>query len=633
MNAHPDAATITLRRFLRLLLMLLSGVMLTLVAAPAASAHPLGNFTVNSFSALRIGPDKVAVEVIVDSAEIPTVQQFPEANENAGISLGRAQAYADAECARLRPGLDLTIGGRAVAVRLVSGSLRLTPGQGGLHTMRLACRLATIGSVPTVGQRLTYVDQNSLDRTGWREVIDSGAGVALSASSVPETSVSNRLSRYPQDLLTSPLDVQRATARVVAGSGTGGAETLSDSSTPGTANAGWIVETFTQLVAAKELSIGFAILALLIAVALGALHAFSPGHGKTLMAAYLLGQRSSLREVAIIGATVTITHTLGVLVLGLVLSGLALTAPTAIYAWLGLASGVLLIGIGVSLLRQARHRAAHLSHAPERVAELVHAGAESAQTRVDDPHKHPHEHGHEHGHGHGHHDDGLAHPESLTHSHGWGGTHTHPPVATSARGMIAVGFAGGMVPSPSALIVLLGGIALGRAWFGAAGDRLRHRHGTGTDRRGTRALTRPGPTPALGRRSPDNRPVLVRAQGDTHPPLGDLRAGRRGRSRRRHPIGAEALNQPLRLGDPPPTRADGPFQTAAPRSPTGWPTVRSHGETASGPSTTPRPTPADPPPAPDPTSVLRLHPLLHRHMSRGVWRERAGSAGTSALLE
>lgn len=179
------------------------------------------------------------------------------------------------------------------------------------------------------------------------------------------------------------------------------------------------------------------------------------------MAAYLLGRRGSLRQVGIIGLTVTLTHTAGVLVLGIVLSTVAFVAPERVYGWLGLASGLLLVAIGVTLLRRSHEGT------PTRTAELaaVATGAGGSGGQV---HEQEHSHGHGHGHGHGDgdgHEHGPGHEAGgVTHSHGWGGSHTHPAPATSVRGL--VGVAGGMVPSPSALVVLLGGIALGRAWFG-----------------------------------------------------------------------------------------------------------------------------------------------------------------------
>jgi nickel/cobalt exporter len=150
---------------------------------------------------------------------------------------------------------------------------------------------------------------------------------------------------------------------------------------------------------------------------MGGAHALAPGHGKTVMAAYLVGLRGTLRQAMTIGATVTITHTAGVLLLGLVLSTTRAVASERVYPWLGLASGLLLAAVGVGLLARAGHSRGH---------------------------DHPHGHGHDH-----------PHP----HDHG-------PPLGR--RGLVALGLAGGLVPSPSAVVVLLGGIALGRAWFGVA---------------------------------------------------------------------------------------------------------------------------------------------------------------------
>jgi ABC-type nickel/cobalt efflux system permease component RcnA len=170
------------------------------------------------------------------------------------------------------------------------------------------------------------------------------------------------------------------------------------------------------LVARHNLSVGFAALAVLLALGLGALHALAPGHGKTVMAAYLVGERGNLRQAAVIGLTVTATHTAGVLVLGIALSLSAIVAPERLYPWLGLASGAMLAVIGVGLLRRALQARGHA---------------------------------HTHAHGGHHHDHRPADDR---------------PVGT--RGLLAMGFAGGLVPTPSALVVLLGAIALGRAWFG-----------------------------------------------------------------------------------------------------------------------------------------------------------------------
>jgi nickel/cobalt transporter (NicO) family protein len=177
---------------------------------------------------------------------------------------------------------------------------------------------------------------------------------------------------------------------------------------------------FVALVSERSRSPGFAVVAVLLAVALGAAHALAPGHGKTVMAAYLVGLRGTLGQAVTIGATVTITHTAGVLLLGLVLSTTRAVASERVYPWLGLGSGLLLAAVGVGLLVRARPG-----------------------------HAHPHPHGPSYGHDHGH-----------------GRRAAGPPLGR--RGLVALGLAGGLVPSPSAVVVLLGGIALGRAWFGVA---------------------------------------------------------------------------------------------------------------------------------------------------------------------
>ena len=243
---------------------------------------------------------------------------------------------------------------------------------------------------------------------------------------MPTTSASARLTAYPADQLSSPLDQRSATLRFHPGGppaplAGGPAGTGAGALAAGRGGVDRATAAFTALVGARSRSPGFVVVALLLAVVLGAAHALAPGHGKTVMAAYLVGLRGTLRQAATIGATVTLTHTAGVLLLGLVLSTSRAVASERVYPWLGLGSGLLLAAVGAGLLLRARpghpHRHAH-------------------------PHDHPHPHGH-------HHDGADGGP-------------------LGRRGLVALGLAGGLVPSPSAVVVLLGGIALGRAWLGVA---------------------------------------------------------------------------------------------------------------------------------------------------------------------
>ena len=180
---------------------------------------------------------------------------------------------------------------------------------------------------------------------------------------------------------------------------------------------------------------------LLVALGVGALHALGPGHGKTLIGAYLVGEGGSLRNAVGVGAAVSVMHTASVLTLGLlVLSAERLFAPERVYPVLGLASGLVALGLGTTLLVSRIHAATHVD-AP-----------------ADPDHEHGDEHAHEHGHGHKH-----PHPHDHRDGHGDKPAHGSP---LSRRGLLALAFSGGILPSPSALVVLLASVSLGRTVLG-----------------------------------------------------------------------------------------------------------------------------------------------------------------------
>ncbi len=405
--------------------------------AQQASAHPLGNFTVNVYTGLRVQPERLVIDLVVDMAEIPTFQarRGIDRDGDGRLSDAESQGYAAGACTDAAAGLNVAVDGRSVPVRREAADVRFPPGTGGLDTLRLTCALvAEIGEL-AAEQQLVVRNRNYEDRVGWREMAAVGDRVTMLASDVARSSISDRLARYPDDLLQSPPDQRMATLRARPGGpaappGFGPASLSAPASTRGVDG---ITRSFTELVGRQRLTPGFGLLAMILSIVLGAVHAVAPGHGKTMMAAYLVGRRGSLRQAAVLGVTVTLTHTAGVLALGVALSASSALAPEALYPWLGLASGVLLAGIGAALLRGAVRRATH-SHLP---TELTAVGA---SRHHDHSHIHPHgEHGHEHAV-----DDG----------------------AMGRRSLVAIGFAGGLVPSPSALVVLLGAIALGRAWLG-----------------------------------------------------------------------------------------------------------------------------------------------------------------------
>ncbi|HTI34278.1 MAG TPA: sulfite exporter TauE/SafE family protein, partial [Miltoncostaea sp.] len=203
-----------------------------------------------------------------------------------------------------------------------------------------------------------------------------------------------------------------------------------------------------------DLSPGVVVLAVLLAMGWGALHSLSPGHGKTMVAAYLVGTRGSARHAFVLGAFVTVTHTIGVIALGLVtLFASRYVLPEDLFPWINLVAALLVVGVGLwagrGRLVALRRRLAH-----DRDHRLGRTHAHSHD-------HHDHHHGHDHGHGHGH-----DHHHGHAHDHGPGG-HTHaPPEDLSMRSLMAVGASAGLIPCPSALVLLLGAIALDRVGYG-----------------------------------------------------------------------------------------------------------------------------------------------------------------------
>jgi len=419
---------------------------LVLIPSGPASAHPLGNFTVNRYDGLVAAPGQLRVDHVEDLAEIPATQAE---SDIAGTGL---TGWARKRCAAAAEGSRLTVGGRPVALTVGASSARSRPGQAGLNTLRVECRLtAPLPGTGTAG--IAFRSAGAATGPGWREITARGDRTTLTASNVPRSSVSHELTAYPAELLSSPADTVTASLRVRPG-GPALAGEQGDAPAASVLPRGadrW-TRALDDLVARHDLTVGFAALALVIAIGLGAMHALAPGHGKTLMAATAAarGSRARLKDVLPLAASVTITHTLGVVALGLLVTAGSAATPSVI-AWLGLASGILVTLAGASLVRRAWLSRRH-----------GHLGTDRpgpAPGHLGHTHRtHGHGEGHQHGdHGH-HHDPGVPH------THG-GVTHTHP-TAPTLRGTILLGFAGGMVPSPSAVVVLVGAAALGQAWFG-----------------------------------------------------------------------------------------------------------------------------------------------------------------------
>jgi nickel/cobalt transporter (NicO) family protein len=458
----------------------------------AASAHPLGNFTVNHYDGLRLFADRVEDHAVVDTAEIPTLQERTrvDADHNGQVSDTERAGYAGATCRTLAGSLSARVDGRAAAWSVTGSRFGYRPGAANLQVSRLECDLTADARLEQ-SATLDFTEAYLADRLGWREITAAGSGVHLVDSPVPARSVSQELTAYPNDLLSSPLDVRSAHVKILPGEGvsTFGAAADLPVAGPVARALNRLALHFESLVGATHLTFAVGLLAVLLSLVLGASHAALPGHGKTVIAAYIAGRRGSMRDAFTVGATVTVTHTAGVIVLGLLLSAVATLAGDQVLGYLGVASGLLIAGIGAWLLRSAVHTAraaaragaviahdhdhahahahAHAHHhaAPEAAvpepAVLVRTGSipsprPEPTTPIPQPmpspsHGHDHDHGPGHGHGHGH--------ASWT-----ADTNARGPIGRAS--LIGMGIAGGLVPSPSALVVLLGAISLGRTAFG-----------------------------------------------------------------------------------------------------------------------------------------------------------------------
>jgi ABC-type nickel/cobalt efflux system permease component RcnA len=430
------------RRFRAVALAASTTVVVMTALAPPALAHPLGNFTINHYAGLRVAPDRISLDVVIDRAEIPAFQELQrlDPDGNGALTPSEAVAAGRAGCRDLAPDLHLAVGGSRLDTTLVAAGLTLPPGTGGLPTMRLVCEYDAILTGPISSPAtVSFEDSSFAERIGWREIVVVGDRTIVTGGEAAALGgVSARLTSYPSDLLAQPLDMRAISVNVRPG-GPALASWAAPDATPlgpaadaGEPSAGAIatsvvpggvVEGLAGLIDVANLSPLAILAALAIAFGLGVVHALSPGHGKTIMAAYLVGGRGTTRQAIGLGLAVAASHTLGVLGLAVItIAASSVLPPERLYPILGLVSGALVVVIGVSLLwsrvRVLRNRRAHARE---------------------------HEHGHPHSHEH---------------------SHEPPEARISWRGLIALGLSGGLVPSASALILLLGSIAAGVPGYG-----------------------------------------------------------------------------------------------------------------------------------------------------------------------
>ncbi|MBA3768131.1 MAG: hypothetical protein H0W99_14360, partial [Acidobacteria bacterium] len=263
--------------------MILLAAILLPAFASITFAHPLGNFTINHFARIEIGSRQVNVHYVVDMAEIPTFQEMQgiDANSDGRTSDAEFNDYLARVTAAYAEGMSLTVDGVRLQLQTVARKLTTPQGTGGLQTLRVECDYAgAIPSADTGGQArsLRFEDTNYSNRTGWREIVVAPAsGVTVFNSTAFGNGVTDELKAYPEDMLSAPLDERTAELSFTqAGIPAGAAVLRTRDGRPLSQSR----DRFAELIAVPDVTPAVALLGLLIAAGLGALHAFSPGHGK-----------------------------------------------------------------------------------------------------------------------------------------------------------------------------------------------------------------------------------------------------------------------------------------------------------------------------------------------------------------
>ncbi len=414
-----------------------SGVILALLLlalSPAAFSHPMGNSSINHYSGIEVSPSGIKVDFIIDMAELPSYQEMVRRVDSDGdlqVSPEEKAAFLAVIVPELARELSLQLNGYPMSLEVTRQSMRVGVGVGYLPLFTIYAELRAV--VPyslTRAENTVHYQDNSYNRiVGWKEILVQawgGAKVLKSSVNPAEGGTSTRLSDYPEQfLLSPPSDTEVTFTYAMAGEGAPPAASpaaIESRRAPKTS-----LERATNhliaLITSEHPSPWVVASALLLAVFMGGKHALTPGHGKVLVAAYLVGTRGTISHAITLGLVTTLTHTIAILILAVLAASVL---PGRVIPWVAVAAGLLVVGMGIGMLLR-------------RLPVLLRGEAPQ--------HAHPHTHGPSHDHDHADH-------------------HHHRPANLSRWQLLSVGMIGGMVPCPGALILLLSALALHKAKYG-----------------------------------------------------------------------------------------------------------------------------------------------------------------------
>ena len=455
-------------------------LILLIFCSARSFAHPMGNFSVNHYSKITIGQESIDILYLVDMAEIPTYQEMRRFDFIPKLDDPNVGHYLDAQEPILKAGLLLQSDGQPVQLESISRRVTFAEGAGGLPTMKLGFVFRARTARPAGDHELSYIDNTFPGRAGWKEIVALGDGPELLNSSAPATDRSQELTTYSSDALNSPPQVlstsvsyrttlaepnqiEASSARakspqhslnLTSAEGKTTRRTqvpplpalsVSKSKTPATRtpqtpdlrSSNTPRSRFTDLISSQnKISFWFLLTAALIAAGLGALHALEPGHGKTIVAAYLVGARGTAGHAVLLGLVVTTAHTSGVFLLGAVtLYASRYIVPEQLYPWLGAISGLSVAGLGIFIF-------------------LRHLTGQSG------------EHSHASGEPHSHWFLSIFKRNTQGDEQATAAASTRDGRALCLRELCILGITGGIVPCPAALVVLLSAFSLHRIGFG-----------------------------------------------------------------------------------------------------------------------------------------------------------------------
>jgi len=478
----------TMKLKLRQLMWTALGLLITLITlSPGVSradtvASLLGNFTINQYCGLKLAIDTLDVHFVVVFGQLPALRELhlADADRNGVTTQAERDIYVGTLAPSFAEALKLRVNGVAIPLHATHWTSSLPTEQGGFSfRVDVDFTAALPAAAQEFSRTLEFSNENYAGRIGWHEiVVEAASGLSVYETDAFSTSLTGGLvdalkslpAAGPLDERTvhlsfspgkPPLRSKPLTSRSESGDGMAVIANDARKNVNAGSESNWIATRTRHLVDAisnPTVEPGVALLTLLGALLLGAVHALSPGHGKTIVGAYLIGSRGTPRHAAFLGLTVTITHTLGVFALGFAtLYASRFIVPERLFPILSLISGLLVLGMGITLLIQrARSARAALTgsaaglpkfHALGQISS--HPGARRNFALAPN----------------------ARHFDATMHSHGGGPMHSHlPPGVTGEkitwRSLLALGISGGLVPCPSAMVLLLAAVALNKTAYG-----------------------------------------------------------------------------------------------------------------------------------------------------------------------